>query len=105
MISCTAACRPLKRQVISILFDSAHHRGVTKRKDGKVLLNSHVERVLVEDGRAVGVMLRGGGTIRATKAVVSNASVWDTMKLLPEAAVPDQVCDHMCDQVCGHMSG
>ena len=57
-----------------------------------MLLNSHVERVLVEGGRAVGVVLRGGGTIRATKAVVSNASVWDTIKLVPAEVVPDQVC-------------
>jgi len=55
-----------------------------------VLLQTHVEEVLVEGGRAAGVRLRGkkaGGQpefIRAKKAVVSNASVWDTMRLLPE---------------------
>ena len=66
------------------------HRGVTKRPGGRILLNSHVESVLMEDGRAAGVVLRGGGTVRATRAVVSNASVWDTLKLLPQGDVPEQ---------------
>ena len=48
-----------------------------------MLLNAHVEEVLVEGGRATGVRLRGGSTIRARKAVVSNASLWDTQRLLP----------------------
>ena len=40
-------------------------------------------------GKAAGVRLKGRGkdahpdVVRATKAVVSNASVWDTQKLLP----------------------
>lgn len=38
---------------------------------------------LDSSGKATGVQLRGGGTIKARKAVVSNASVWDTVKLLP----------------------
>lgn len=43
-----------------------------------------MERVTLDSsGRATGVQLRGGGTVRATKAVVSNASVWDTVRLLP----------------------
>jgi hypothetical protein len=42
----------------------------------------------VENGKAVGVKLRNGGTLRARKAVVSNASSWDTLKLLPEGSVP-----------------
>ena len=53
-----------------------------------MLLNSHVEEVLVENNRAVGVRLRSGEIIRSHKAVVSNASVWDTLKLLPESSVP-----------------
>jgi phytoene dehydrogenase-like protein len=34
--------------------------------------------------------LRNGKEIRAKKAVISNASVWDTLKLLPEASIPKQ---------------
>eukprot|EP00798_Chlamydomonas_sp_ICE-L_P031698 gene31698-6902_t len=65
-------------------------RGVTKREGGRIMLNSHVEKVITKDGRATGVQLRGGGVITATKCVVSNASVWDTVKLLPEEDVPEQ---------------
>ncbi|KAF6250576.1 hypothetical protein COO60DRAFT_1705674 [Scenedesmus sp. NREL 46B-D3] len=58
-------------------------RGLEKR-GGRLLLNSHVERILLDsNGRATGVALRGGGSIKARKAVVSNASVWDTVRLLP----------------------
>lgn len=32
--------------------------------------------------------LRDGSVIRASKAVISNASAWDTVKLLPKAVVP-----------------
>ena len=43
--------------------------------------------MIVEDGAAVGVRLKGGDTVRAP-VVVSNASVWDTYgKLLPPGAV------------------
>jgi phytoene dehydrogenase-like protein len=59
-----------------------------KRHGGQLMLNAHVEQVLVESNRAVGVRLRGGKEMRSRRAVVSNASVWDTLKLLPEGAVP-----------------
>eukprot|EP00879_Flechtneria_rotunda_P022429 GHRR01023679.1.p1 GENE.GHRR01023679.1~~GHRR01023679.1.p1 ORF type:complete len:493 (+),score=98.32 GHRR01023679.1:402-1880(+) len=51
---------------------------------GRLLLNSHVEQITLDSsGKATGVRLCGGGFIKARKAVVSNASVWDTVKLLP----------------------
>ncbi len=59
-----------------------------QRRGGQLLLNAHVEQVLVENDRAVGVRLRNGKQIRAKKAVISNASVWDTLKLLPPEALP-----------------
>jgi phytoene dehydrogenase-like protein len=52
-------------------------------------LNAYVDQVLVEDKRAVGVRLRGGKQILALQAVVSNASVWDKLKLLPDETVPE----------------
>ena len=52
-----------------------------------MLLNAHVEEVLVEGGRATGVRLRGGSTVSARKAVVSNASLWDTQRLLPSRVI------------------
>ena len=105
-----------------------HHRGLRKY-GGKIQLKSHVQEILLEGGRATGVRLRNGKTVRATKvgarstavhdgslvlschapgnctsnaaqwqlvthnlpeqAVVSNASMWDTLQLLPPGAVPD----------------
>ncbi|MEH2070806.1 MAG: NAD(P)/FAD-dependent oxidoreductase [Nostoc sp.] len=58
-----------------------------QRHGGQLKLGAHVEQVLVEGNRAVGVRLGDRQEIRARKAVISNASVWNTLKLLPENAV------------------
>ena len=50
-------------------------------------MNAHVDEVLVEGGRATGVKLAGGSIVRATKSVVSNASMWDTQRLLPSHTI------------------
>jgi phytoene dehydrogenase-like protein len=62
-------------------------RGLQKH-GGTLKLNAHVEEVLVEQGRATGVRLRSGEVLKANQAVISNASIWDTLKLLPDGAVP-----------------
>ena len=59
-----------------------------ERHGGKLILGAHVEEVLVEGNRAVGVRMRDRQEIRARRAVISNASVWDTLKLLSEKAIP-----------------
>ncbi|KAF8644611.1 hypothetical protein HU200_066383 [Digitaria exilis] len=59
-----------------------------KKFGGRIALRSHVEKILIENGRAVGVKLRSGQIVRAKKAVVSNASMWDTLDLLPPDVVP-----------------
>lgn len=52
-------------------------RGIEKY-GGSIFLKSHVEQIVVQDGKATGVRLRKGDRIvRAKKAVVSNLSVWD----------------------------
>jgi phytoene dehydrogenase-like protein len=56
---------------------------------GRLSLKSHVENIVIENGKAVGVKLRNGQFVRARKAVVSNASMWDTLKLLPPGALPE----------------
>lgn len=53
-------------------------RGIEKL-GGRVELKSHVQEIVVEGGKAVGVRLRSGAVVRARKAVVSNASIWDTI--------------------------
>ena len=63
-----------------------HHPG--SGPQDRVALSAHVEQIVVENGRAVGIKLRKGGKmVRARKAVVSNASIWDTLKLLPPESV------------------
>ena len=61
-------------------------RGIEKY-NGTILLSTHVDKVMIENGRATGVHVNSKTskhltTIKARKAVVSNASVWDTAKLL-----------------------
>ncbi|WP_427159055.1 phytoene desaturase family protein [Aliinostoc sp. HNIBRCY26] len=59
-----------------------------EKHGGKLILGSHVEQILVEGKRAVGVKLRNGEEVRSQRAVISNASVWDTLRLVPAAALP-----------------
>ena len=49
---------------------------------GKIQLNAHVDQIIVKDGRAVGVRLKNGKIVNAKKAVVSNATPFDTVKML-----------------------
>ena len=49
---------------------------------GKLQLNAHVDEILVENDRAVGVRLKNGKVVKAKKAVVSNATPFDTVKML-----------------------
>lgn len=60
-------------------------RGIEKHGEGRVCVNSHVEEILVKDGRTSGVRLSDGTTISAKKAVVSNADPFVTKKLLSKA--------------------
>lgn len=62
-------------------------RGI-ERYGGTVRLNAHVAEILVQGQRATGVRLRDGQKIFAKQAVISNTSVWDTLKLLPESSIP-----------------
>ena len=59
-----------------------------KRWGGDLRLNSHVEQILVECQKAVGVRLRNGEVIYAP-VVISNATIWDTYtKLLRQEDLP-----------------
>ncbi|XP_021891647.1 prolycopene isomerase, chloroplastic isoform X2 [Carica papaya] len=62
---------------------------------GRLSLSSHVESIVIENGKAVGVKLRSGQLIRAKKAVVSNASMWDTLRLLPKEILPKSYIDRI----------
>ncbi|KAI0558066.1 Carotenoid isomerase (A), partial [Gracilaria domingensis] len=52
-------------------------------RNGVAQTRSHVNRILIEAGRATGVQLKSCRTIRAKKAVISNVSVLDVHRLLP----------------------
>eukprot|EP00468_Gymnochlora_sp_CCMP2014_P007040 CAMPEP_0167746816 /NCGR_PEP_ID=MMETSP0110_2-20121227/3927_1 /TAXON_ID=629695 /ORGANISM="Gymnochlora sp., Strain CCMP2014" /LENGTH=553 /DNA_ID=CAMNT_0007631631 /DNA_START=78 /DNA_END=1739 /DNA_ORIENTATION=+ len=56
-------------------------RGIEKY-GGTVSLRTHVKDIIVEGNRAVGVRLENGEEIRASKAVVSNAPLWNTADML-----------------------
>ncbi len=62
-------------------------RGVTKH-GGQIKTGAHIVEVTTEEGRATGVRLRNGDTINARKAVISNASIWDTLPLIAADVLP-----------------
>ena len=59
-----------------------------RRHGGELRCGSAVAEILVEGGRAVGVRLESGERLAARQGVVSNASPWDTLNLLPVQALP-----------------
>ncbi|MBW4485446.1 MAG: NAD(P)/FAD-dependent oxidoreductase [Tildeniella torsiva UHER 1998/13D] len=61
-------------------------RGLEKY-GGTLRLGAHVKEILVEGDRATGVILRSGEVLSAD-TVISNASIWDTLRLVPEGALP-----------------
>ncbi len=56
-------------------------RGIEKN-GGSIFVNSHVEKINIQNGMATGITLRkdNGKQIKAKKAVISNISVWDLFK-------------------------
>eukprot|EP00210_Caulerpa_lentillifera_P007892 g7533.t1 len=70
-------------------------RGLRKHK-GTLHLNSRVKRILVDKGgRARGVELMNGRRVIAKQAVVSNATIWDTLNLIPDEFVLDEFRDYI----------
>lgn len=54
-----------------------------RRWGGELRLNAHVEKILVEKGKVIGVRLRNGEVLNAP-IVISNATIWDTYTHLLE---------------------
>jgi phytoene dehydrogenase-like protein len=69
-------------------------RGIRKHKS-TVSLNAHVNEIIVENSKAVGVKLANGKEVRARLAVVSNADPYITSKLLENAELPATMKEHM----------
>jgi phytoene dehydrogenase-like protein len=63
-----------------------------KKFGGELELGTHVEEIIVEgegkEKRATGVRTRDGKVYKANKAVISNATLWDTVPMLPPDAMP-----------------
>lgn len=60
-----------------------------ERHGGELRLRTAVSEILLDEsqnGRCVGVKLANGETVHAREAVVSNAPIWETARLLPTAA-------------------
>jgi phytoene dehydrogenase-like protein len=55
-----------------------------ERHGGRLQLATSVKGIVLEGGRAVGVTLSDGSVLRCRQGVISNASPWDTLALLPE---------------------
>jgi phytoene dehydrogenase-like protein len=68
-------------------------KGITKHQ-GKIHTSAHVTQINTQNGRATGVRLRNGDRIEASRAVISNASVWDTLKLVPQGGLPNKYVAH-----------
>ena len=67
-------------------------RSITRSRGestGEIKTGAHVTQINSKDGKATGVRLRTGEMIQA-KTVISNASIWDTLKLIPKGVLPDQ---------------
>jgi len=62
-------------------------RGVTKHEGSHLHLNTHVSQLLIDEEarRCVGVATADGRRVMARKAVISNADLWSTRKLLDAA--------------------
>lgn len=61
-----------------------------KKNGGELILSSHVAEIIIENNQAKGVRLSNDEEIKATKAVISNASIWDTLALIPEGMLDSE---------------
>ncbi|MBD2423365.1 NAD(P)/FAD-dependent oxidoreductase [Cyanobium sp. FACHB-13342] len=68
---------------------AALQRGL-ERHGGELRTGTAVESITLEGQRATGVTLRDGTVLRARRGVISNASPWDTLALLPEGGVAER---------------
>ena len=60
-------------------------RGVEKKGKSKVCVNCHVDEVLIEDGKAVGVKLADGRVIKAKEARLA-----DEARLAEETRIAEE---------------
>lgn len=64
---------------------------LVKSKGGVVLTDQHVEKILIDDGKAVGVRVAGGQEYRANRGVISNIDAKRVFLQLVDKSEIDQV--------------
>ncbi|OKH23142.1 beta-carotene ketolase CrtO [Chroogloeocystis siderophila] len=72
---------------------------LVKSKGGVVLCDSHVEKILVDNGKAVGVRVAGGQEYRANKGVISNIDAKRVFLQLVDKSDIDQVEPHLRERL------
>ncbi|MES1024700.1 beta-carotene ketolase CrtO [Gloeocapsa sp. BRSZ] len=72
---------------------------LVKSKGGVVLCDQHVEKILVDDGKAVGVRVAGGQEYRANKGVISNIDAKRVFLQLVDNSDIDQVEPHLRERL------
>jgi phytoene dehydrogenase-like protein len=56
-----------------------------EKYDGELRVNSRVERMILDKGDCKGIVLTNGQIIRATRAVVCNAPLWNMARILKDS--------------------
>jgi len=72
---------------------------LVKSKGGVVLCDQQVEKILVDDGKAVGVRVAGGREYRANKGVISNIDAKRVFLQLVDNSDIDQVDPHLRERL------
>lgn len=72
---------------------------LVKSKGGVVLCDQHVEKILVDDGKAVGVRVAGGQEYRANKGVISNIDAKRVFLQLVDNSDIDRVEPHLRERL------
>ncbi|GMH55184.1 hypothetical protein TrST_g2867 [Triparma strigata] len=74
-------------------------RGIEKG-NGQILVNKHVEKLIVKDNRAVGVRLKNGEEIFAKQAVVCNLTPFAIRNLLPDDGSASDEAKNYVAELC-----
>jgi phytoene dehydrogenase-like protein len=80
-------------------------RAAVERAGGRVEVNKTVSRILIEEGRAVGVECTDGTRYRATRAVLSSIHIKQLTEMLPVEQLPPAFVEAVDEYVTGPAIG
>ncbi len=72
---------------------------LVKSLGGQVLVDQSVEKILIDDGKAVGVRVAGGREYRATKGVISNIDAKRLFLQMVDSAELDDADEHLRERL------